>query len=109
MNSSNKINIKVVWYLISLLVVSFVISVVVLNKHTTNVFEEYPSVKSVDAVDEVISVKDVYKSTTLIKTVSEKKISVSAYNWHIKPSALYYHLEKGDSISRKPYSDTLYL
>jgi hypothetical protein len=108
---SNKIdiNIKVLWYLIPLLVISFIISVIVLNKHTANVFEEYPLLKSNEGINTIIIEPDVFKGTTLIRDSKGKNISVRAFNLDIKPNVLFYHLEKGDSIARKSNSDTLYL
>lgn len=92
-----------------LLVVSFIVSVVILNKHTKNVFKEYPLLKSNEAIFMIINEFDVFKGTTLIKDTNGRNISIRAFNWDIKPDVLYYHLEKGDSISRKGYSDTLFL
>lgn len=109
MSSKVDINIKVLWYLIPLLVISFVISVIVLNKHTANVFDEYPLLKSNEGINTIIIEPDVFKGTTLIRDSKGKNISIRAFNLSIRPNVLFYHLEKGDSIARKPNSDTLFL
>lgn len=109
MSSKTDINIKLLWYLIPLIVVGSVSSVIVLNNHTGNVFEEYPLLKSNEAIYTVITEPDFFKGSTLIRDSKERNFSIRAFNWDIKPSVLFYHLEKGDSIARKPNSDTLFL
>ena len=82
----------------------------VMKKQTANVFEKYPLLKSYESIHTVITKLDVFKGTTLIKDDKGNNVSIRAFNWDIKqPSLLYDNLEKGDSISRIPYSDTLYL
>ncbi|MGM0636191.1 MAG: hypothetical protein ACQESK_09005 [Bacteroidota bacterium] len=81
-----------------------------MKKQTANVFEKYPLLKSNESIHTVITKVDVFKGTTLIKDDKGNNVSIMAFNWDIKqPSLLYDNLKKGDSISRKPYSDTLYL
>jgi len=96
-------------YLIGLWIIGFPITIFLIFKITDNTFEKYPSVKNNEQVYEVVEQRTKFKGYTLIKSSNKKAFSVKAFNWGRKPGSLYYYIEIGDSISRKPFSDTLYL
>ncbi len=105
----NKNDFKYLKYWIPILVVGSVLMVFGLIKFTDNIFEEYPLLKSNESIHGVILDKKDYKSTTLIVLKDGTFKSVMAYNWTLKKSALYLHLENGDSISCEPNSKKLRL
>ena len=94
---------------IPFLFVGAIISFFLLGKITDDIFKQYPLIKSGEPVNSIVVENKEYKGTTLLKDAGGKKFSIRAFNWDIKPNVLYYHLVVGDSISREPYSDTLYL
>lgn len=102
-------NVKVLWYLLILFVISIPLSIIMMNRETRNVFEEYPLLKSNESLNSVVLDYKDYKSTTLIVFKDSTFKSVRAYNWTLKKSALYLHLENGDSISYEPNSKNLTL
>lgn len=102
-------NLKQLKYIIPLVLIGGVILYFLLGKITESSFEQFPLIKSGESVNSTIAEAKEYKGTTLLKDAKGKHFSVMAFNRSLKVSVLHYHIEKGDSIARKPYSDTLYL
>jgi len=76
------------------------------------VFTEFPLVKSHETVNIIVDHPKSYKGTTLIYYYNSdvrKQLSIRAFTFDYECSTLYKSLQKGDSISRKAHSDTLYL
>lgn len=107
--SENKNDFKNLKYWIPILVIGSILMVYGLNKTTDNVFEEYPLLKSNESLHGVVLDNKDYKSTTLIVFKDSTYKSVMAYNWTLKKTALYLHLENGDSISCEANSKKLIL
>lgn len=78
-------------------------------KVTDAQFKEYPLIESDQAVNSVVDETKVFKGTTLLKDINGRRFSIMAFNRSLKVSILHYNLEVGDSISRKSFSDTLFL
>ncbi len=107
--SENKNYFKNLKYWMPILVIGSILIVFGLNKITDNVFEEYPLLKSNESLHGIVLDSKDYKSTTLIILTDSTFKSVMAYNWTLKKTALYLHLEKGDSISCDLNSEKLML
>lgn len=109
MHSNDKLNILTVKYVIILITLGIPVSFFLMNRTTSNIFEEYQLAQKEDNITEVVLIKDEYKNTTLIETITGKKISLRAYRFSIEREPLFDYLEQGDSIYRMSSSDTLYL
>lgn len=94
---------------VPIFLVGFVLLIILLNYIGKNTFEKFPEIKCNEEINAIIEAMDKYKGTTLLKDKKGREFSIRAFNWDIKPNVLYYHLEVGDSITRQPNSDTLYL
>lgn len=103
------LNLKRLRYLVPLFLFAAVLLFYLIWKITENEFNQFPLIKTNEAVNSIVFFAKEYKGSTLLVDTQGRYFSIMAYNWDIKPTVLYYHLEKGDSISRKPYSDILYL
>ena len=72
MHSNDKLNILTVKYVIILITLGIPVSFFLMNRTTSNVFEEYQLAQKEDNITEVVLIKDEYKNTTLIETITGK-------------------------------------
>ncbi|WP_068471854.1 hypothetical protein [Saccharicrinis aurantiacus] len=95
-------------FLISGILLAFVLA----TEETNGVFNEFPPLKMNESINVIIDHYKDYKGTTLIFYYSNEvrlKKSLRSFSLDQNAYSLYRFLEKGDSISRKPYSDNLFL
>jgi hypothetical protein len=108
-DSMDNLSLKQLKYIIPIFLIGAFILYYLLGKVTEDTFKQFPLIKTGETVNSIVIETKDYKGSTLLKDSNGKSYSVRAFNWKEKVSVLHYHLEQGDSISRKAYSDTLYL
>lgn len=105
----DKNNFKVLWYLIPLLIVGSIVGVILMNKITSNIFEEFPLLTRKESINKIVLKSDNYKGTSLIIFQDSVYKSIRAWTLDKQLNNLGQVAEKGDSIAMKVGDNRLYL